>query len=247
MKKRNFRSIFTRIISVVLFILVWQFAAEINKDIQTINPSFLPSPTDVIATLKDYFDRNILFDNIIISVERVLKGFLIGSLVGILFGCFIASSKIIEDVIDPIISFIGAIPTYAFMPLFIIWFGVGESAKTALIAFATFMPVMTYTVQGVKSVNPIHIRSAKSLGVPDYKILWMVILKTATPFILSGMKISLAMSFSALIVAEMMGSKQRAWIYYYKLKKLVQSFGHVYGHGTYRITLSINTINPCIH
>ena len=99
-----------------------------------------------------------------------------------------------------------AVPVFAFLPMFIIWVGIGEASKIALIAYATFIPMLIYIENGIRDTDPLLIRSAKSLGATDHQIFTKVILNSALPTIFDGMKISLALTFSALVVAEMMGA-----------------------------------------
>lgn len=202
--KKNYS--FVRVISIIVFLVIWELGSVYVKRTQVINPNFLPGPTDVLATGIEYAKDGTLLVNLEASFVRVLKGFGIGSFIAILVGYFMAKYPLVENIIDPIFSMLGSIPAYAFMPLFIIWFGVGEGSKLTLIAFSTCLPVLSYTIQGVKSVDPLLIRSAKSLGANELQVFSRVIFKTELPFVLEGMKISLALSFSALIVAEMMGA-----------------------------------------
>lgn len=195
-----------RIISVLVVLIVWQAYSTYNKSVLIMNPAFLPAPTDIFQTALKYWNEGRLIPNIWVSFVRVMKGFTIGTILAVIIGYFMAKNPVFENIIDPIFSLLGSIPAYAFMPLFIIWFGVGEDAKTILIAYSTCMPVLTYTVQGVKSVDPLLIRSAKSLGADNGQVFRKVVMKTALPFIITGMKVSLALSFGALIVAEMMGA-----------------------------------------
>uniref|UniRef100_UPI00242A8EE7 ABC transporter permease n=2 Tax=Megamonas TaxID=158846 RepID=UPI00242A8EE7 len=97
---------------------------------------------------------------------------------------------------------------FAFLPMFLIWFGIGESSKIALIAYATFVPLITYVIDGIKNTDPVLIRSARSLGATPFQVFTKVIFKSAMPHIFAGMKISLALTFSALVVAEMMGASE---------------------------------------
>ena len=95
----------------------------------------------------------------------------------------------------------------AFLPLFIIWFGIGEFPKILLIAWSTFIPVLVYTLDGLKSVNSTLVRSALSLGASQKQIFTRVIIPSAIPSILVGVEVSLGLSFSALVVSEMMGAE----------------------------------------
>src|SRR5256712_3048098 len=121
-------------------------------------------------------------------------------------GFWVGRSRRLESMAAPLLDLVGPIPPFALLPIFIIWFGVGELPKLVFIAYATFLPVLAYTVDGVKSVNPLLIRSAYSLGASEMQIFRRVVLKSALPNIFVGMRVSLALSFSALVVAEMIGA-----------------------------------------
>lgn len=193
-------------ISLIMFFVIWQLYATLNEKMGWMNAAFLPKPTDVLLTFKKFYDEGKLFENIGVSLIRILKGFFIGSVIGVAAGYIMAKLTIFESILDPIINILGAIPPYAFMPLLTIWFGVGEFAKIVLIVLATFIPVLSSTIQGVKSINPLHIRSAKTLGCNEFQLFYHVVVKTALPFIIAGMKTSISLCFSALVVAEMIGA-----------------------------------------
>jgi len=99
------------------------------------------------------------------------------------------------------------VPCLALLPLFIIWMGIGEAPKIIMIAWATFLPILVYTLDGLKSVNANLIRSAMSLGASPRQIFLRVILPSTIPNILVGANLSLGLAFSALIVSEMMGAR----------------------------------------
>lgn len=200
------KSRFIQAFSLILFFAIWQVLATLNQSIQWFNPQFLPSPIDVCKTTIDYIKDGTLFNQILASTIRVLLGFILGTIVGILLGILMSRSKLLNDLINPVLNLIGPIPVYAFLPIFIIWFGIGEISKISLIAYATFLPQLTYTMDGIKNVNPIWVRSAMSLGASEQQIFRKVILKAALPNIFVGMRVSLALTFSALVVAEMMGA-----------------------------------------
>lgn len=188
------------------FFLIWQIFGMMNSRFEFFNPAFLPSPADVLKVGYQMVLDGSLSQHILSSFVRILMGFGIGAVVAIILGIIITRSELIESIIDPILSMIGPIPVFAFLPLFIIWFGVGEFPKITLIAYATFLPILTYTIDGLKSINPVLIRSALSLGASEFKVFTKVILKSALPNIFVGMRVSLALTFSALVVAEMMGA-----------------------------------------
>ncbi|MCR4961483.1 MAG: ABC transporter permease [Lachnospiraceae bacterium] len=204
LKKNTY--VLINIVSVIAFFIIWQIYAQANKEHSYINPKFMPAPTDILTTFKKYLDAGTLFENIYVSVLRIAEGFALGTVIAVLLGYLMSKHPVFENIVNPLISFFGAIPPYAFMPLFIIWFGIGEDSKVILITFSAFLPMLSYTIQGIKSIDPLLIRSAKSLGANNLQVFRYVVLKSALPSIIAGMKVSVSLSFSALIVAEMIGA-----------------------------------------
>ena len=178
----------------------------LNAAYELFNSVFLPSPTMVLGAARDLIQAGELHVHIIQSAFRLLIGFSLGTVGGVFLGILVGRSRRFERVIDPLMNLIGPIPPFALLPMFIIWFGVGEMPKLLFIAYATFLPVLASTVEGVKSVNPLLIRSALSLGSTEAQVFRRVILKSALPSIFVAMRVSLALSFSALVVAEMIGA-----------------------------------------
>jgi sulfonate transport system permease protein len=149
----------------------------------------------------------IILDSVLSSTIRISFGFVIGCTLAVVVSIIMSRYVKVEHWISPILSMVGPIPALALLPLFIIWFGIGEFPKVLLIAWTVFIPVHVYTLDGLKSVNPIFIRSAMSLGASQWQILKKVILPSAMPSILVGAQVSLGLAFSALVVSEMMGAK----------------------------------------
>jgi ABC-type nitrate/sulfonate/bicarbonate transport system permease component len=192
--------------TLVAFFGLWQAVSVYNQAHHLFNPVFLPSPTMVIQAGQDLFRTGDLQRHIMASALRLLGGFGLGTIVAVGLGILITRSRIIENIADPLLTLIGPIPPFAFLPMFIIWLGIGENSKLTLIVYATALPILAYTVDGMKNVNPLLIRSALSLGASELQVFRRVILMSALPNILVGMRISLALSFSALVVAEMVGA-----------------------------------------
>ncbi len=195
-----------RWVTLALLFAGWQALSMYNQAHRMFNPVFLPSPTMVLQAAADLWRTGELQQHIVASALRVVVGFGLATLVAVTLGMLVTRSKIFENVLDPILNMLGPIPPFAFLPMFIIWLGIGENSKTTLIVYATSLPILAYTIDGMRSVNPLLIRSALSLGASEFDVFRRVILKSAMPNILVGMRISLALSFSALVVAESVGA-----------------------------------------
>lgn len=197
-----------KIFSLLFFFGLWQLISYLNSLNEWFNPVFLPSPAMVIETAYDYIIDGTLIGHIGMSFYRMIIGFVIGVVIAVVLGILIATKRDFDNIFTPILNLVGPIPVFAFLPMFLIWFGIGESSKIALIAYATFVPLITYVIDGIKNTDPVLIRSARSLGATPFQVFTKVIFKSAMPHIFAGMKISLALTFSALVVAEMMGASE---------------------------------------
>lgn len=197
-----------KIFSLLFFFGLWQLISYLNSLNEWFNPVFLPSPAMVIETAYDYIIDGTLIGHIGMSFYRMIVGFVIGVVIAVALGILIATKRDFDNIFSPILNLVGPIPVFAFLPMFLIWFGIGESSKIALIAYATFVPLITYVIDGIKNTDPVLIRSARSLGATPFQVFTKVIFKSAMPHIFAGMKISLALTFSALVVAEMMGASE---------------------------------------
>lgn len=191
----------------LLFFVLWELFSRVNETAKFFNPNFLPAPTVLLSEGWELAKTGIITDSIISSTIRILLGFVIGSAVAVALGVVMSKFKAVERWFSPILNLVGPIPALALLPLFIIWFGIGEFPKVLLIAWTTFIPVLVYTLDGFKSVPSTLIRSALSLGATERQIFTRVMLPSAIPNFLVGAQVSLGLSFSALIVSEMMGAK----------------------------------------
>jgi ABC-type nitrate/sulfonate/bicarbonate transport system permease component len=201
------KAAFRSLLPVIVFFILWELIARFNQQLSLFNPLFLPPLTMILSDGWELAKTGIIADSVLHSTIRILVGFSLGSVAAVLLGVLISRSQLAENWISPILNLIGPVPALALLPIFIIWFGIGELPKILLIAWTTLIPVLLYTLDGLKSVKPTLIRSALSLGAKERQIFARVILPSAIPSILVGIQVSLGLSFSSLIVSEMMGAK----------------------------------------
>lgn len=171
-----------------------------------VDPVMLPSPTDVFWSTAELARTGELREHIGASLIRVSIGYGLGSLLGVILGVLLGRSAFLEALVGPILQMARAIPPLALVPLIIFWFGVSESAKISLIAWAAFFPVWINTLLGVKGPNPLLIRAGQSLGARGHLLLSKVVLPAALSPIFSGMRVSLSLSFTVLVAAELAGA-----------------------------------------
>lgn len=195
-----------RVISIIGFFVIWQSIGWLNEANGWFNPVYLPTPIAIVHAGIEMASDGSLWTNILISLQRIFLGVSIGTILAFFTAILFVKYKTVEALISPIFNFIGPIPVIALLPAVVIWCGIGEFSKLIIIAFSTFMVVLSYALDGMKNTDPLLIRSAMSLGANSYQVFTNVIIKSAMPNIFSGIKASLSGSFAAMVVAEMMGA-----------------------------------------
>ncbi|MBS0219640.1 MAG: ABC transporter permease [Proteobacteria bacterium] len=184
-------------------VLLWQLVLSVAL----VDPRLMPAPLAVFQAAVEMAASGELFQHIAASVARALSGLVIGSAIGIAFGIFTGRVAVFGFLMEPIAQLFRSIPAIAFVPLAIIWFGLGEQSKLFLITFGVFFPVWINTLMGVKSIRPVYIRAARSLGVSRRQLLRLVILPAALPYIITGVRISVSIAYIMLAAAEMAGAR----------------------------------------
>lgn len=200
LRSRRSRKIF----SVVVFLASWAAIAEVNLRVQFINPLLLPTPWEIVIAAWEL--RQFTWLDVSTSLSRALAGFAIASALGILFGLLVGYIRLAEDMFETLIELFRPIPALAFLPIFIMWFGIGEVSKVLLIAYACFFPVFLNTQQGVRYVDPVLVRAAYSLGAKPLQIFTNVIIRGALPEIMTGLRAAIALSLIVLTAAELVAA-----------------------------------------
>ena len=167
----------------------------------------LPKPSDVLATFRELWESGLLFKHLAPSLSRLAVGAAIGASIGIVVGVLIGLFSYARAGLVPLVAAIFPIPKIALLPLFVIWFGIDETSKYALIAFGTFTPTVVATYGAVDNVDRSLIRMGQSFGLSWFSIVRKIVLPGAMPGILSGLRISLAIAIILLVAAEMLGAE----------------------------------------
>ncbi len=216
MKNIRLKSLAEGLAVPVAVVALWQLACTLGL----VNPMVLPSPAAVVVRWWAYLAPMEAFDpaehsriawlfsgellhDALGSLQRVVFGFLVGAGLALPLGLFMGSSDTIYRYINPLMQVLRPIPPIAYIPLSILWFGLGDAPAIFLIAIGAFFPVLMNTIAGVRHVDGIYIRAARSLGASRMTIFRRVILPAATPYILSGARIGIGTAFIVVIVAEM--------------------------------------------
>lgn len=167
----------------------------------------LPRPSDVARTFVDLWDTGMLFTHLLPSLNRLIVGSAMGISTGILVGVMIGLFSYVRAGLVPLVAAIFPIPKIALLPLFVIWFGIDEGSKYALIALGTFTPTVVSTYGAVDNVDRTLVRMGQSFGLSWLSIVRKIVLPGALPGILSGMRVSLAIGIILLVAAEMLGAE----------------------------------------
>lgn len=190
------------ILSVILCILI----IEVLIRAEIINSVFIPPPSEIIKGTYVLLKEGKIFSHISITMQRIIFGFLISVLLGISTAVLCSMSKLIENALYPLIEFIRSIAPLALLPAFMLIFGIGMISKIAIIVWVTWIPIFLNTLHGMKSVDEILIKAAKSMGSTKLDIALKVIIPAAFPFILAGLRLGMGSAFLVLVAAEMMGA-----------------------------------------
>ncbi|HED1447481.1 TPA: taurine ABC transporter permease TauC [Enterobacter hormaechei subsp. steigerwaltii] len=191
---------------VVLLAVWWAVAAQ-----QWVSPLFLPPPGQVLEKLitiagpQGFMDAT-LWQHLGASLMRILVALLAAVIIGVPVGIAMGLSPTVRGILDPLIELYRPVPPLAYLPLMVIWFGIGETSKILLIYLAIFAPVAMSALAGVKSAQQVRIRAAQSLGASRAQILLFVILPGALPEILTGLRIGLGVGWSTLVAAELIAA-----------------------------------------
>lgn len=190
--------------------LLWLWWAVTTAGL--IEPLFLPSPQAVLTRgwqlLGEGYMNASLWQHLGASLGRIGLGLLAAVLTAVPLGIAIGRHRIARGIFDPLIEFYRPIPPLAYLPLIVIWCGIGELSKVLLIYLAIFAPVAIATATGVRNVDPTKLRAAQSLGATPAQLVRHVILPSALPDILTGIRIGLGVGWSTLVAAELIAATE---------------------------------------
>jgi taurine transport system permease protein len=196
-------SLAVKILSVLAFLALWTTATELGW----VSPIFLPSPAAVASQAGKLMHAGDLWEAMAASSRRVFLGFAIAAAVAVPLGVVMGVWWPAKAVMDPFISLLRPLPSITWIPLSILWLGIGEGQKTMIVFMGSWIYILLYTVESTKRVDPLLIRAARNLGASDLAIMREVILPGALPGIISGLKVTLAISWSCVISAEMVAAQ----------------------------------------
>ena len=190
----------------VFLILVWQFASTVW--LPRIDPHMavlMPAPTSIAKTAAAMIASGELLYNLLASLRREATAFLFAA-TAIPLGMAMGWWRVVYNQVNPVMEILRPIPPLAWIPLSILWFGLGDEQNEFIIFLGMFFPILVNTIVGVKNIEPNLVRAARSLGAPERKVLWRIVLQGALPQIITGVRIGLGVGWMALVAAELVGA-----------------------------------------
>jgi taurine transport system permease protein len=185
-----------------VFLLWW-----ISTGLGWIAPIFLPAPRDVWHAAQLAMRNGELLLDITTSARRVFLGFALAALVAVPMGVVMGVWRPAKAIMDPFISLLRPLPSITWIPLTILWLGIGEAQKIAIVFMGSWIYILLYTVESTRRVDPLLLRAARNLGASDIAVMREVILPGSLPGIIAGLKVTLAISWSCVLTAEMIAAQ----------------------------------------
>ncbi|WP_213736835.1 ABC transporter permease [Bradyrhizobium sp. dw_411] len=198
---RRHRSLGLTIMSLILGFAGWQLLSTF-----VFSPFLVPPPVRVIRTAIPMLLSGEILHDVLISLSRVFVGFITGSIAAILLGVILGRISTLHDLVDPIIELLRYLSPTAMIPIAVIWFGIGEMSKYFLIFWGTFFIMLVNTIAGVLRTPIARQRAAQCLGASQLEIFAYIVVPSAVPYIVTGMRVAMASAFMSIIPAEILAA-----------------------------------------
>lgn len=189
--------------AIVAFLLVWELVPRIGL----VDDIFLPPFSRVLVTWSELAANGQLLEHLGASLARSLAGFLLAVVLAVPLGVLIGWYRLVDELLNPLLEVLRNTAALALLPVFVLLLGLGEASKVSLIVFACTWPILLNTISSVRTVDPLLIKSARSLGFPSLQLFVKVVLPAAVPSVFTGIRLAGANSILVLVAAEMAGAK----------------------------------------
>jgi NitT/TauT family transport system permease protein len=194
--------IFRNSLAIVLFLLLWELAPRFGL----INRTFMPPFSEIIVKGVEYAWSGQLAPQILVSVGRAAGGFALGVVTAVPLGILLGWYRPLEAYLNPLLQLLRQTNPVSLFPAFILLFGIGYFTNVAIIYWVVVWPILLGTTSGVKYVDPLLVKYARSVGLSDTQLLLKVVLPSSVPSIITGMRLAVTYSFLMLVVSEMVGA-----------------------------------------
>lgn len=203
----------------LIVIILWQLVSNFG----IINPISLPSPIKILEKSFEIIKDGSLARNIASSIKRVIIAYGIASFSAIILGLIVGWSKIFEKMTDIIIQILKPIPPIAWIPLAILWFGIGEGSKLFIIAIGSFFPIFVNVVEGIRNIDSKYIEVASLFKISLFKLIFKVLLPGALPAIMTGLRVGLGVAWVCVVAAELIAAESGIGYLIMDARSLAQS------------------------
>lgn len=198
------QKIFKQTIVLLALIIFW----EVGPSIGLVNPAFFPTFSEVVSSWGRLLISGELFDHFSASIVRSLSGFVLALLIAIPLGLLIGWYPLAKDLLNPTLELFRNTAALALLPVFMLFLGIGETSKIAIVLFACTWPILLNTIAAVRNVDPLLIKSARSMNFSSLKLFVKVILPASVPTMFTGIRLAGTGAILVLIAAEMVGAKE---------------------------------------
>jgi ABC-type nitrate/sulfonate/bicarbonate transport system permease component len=191
----------------VLALGAWETASAIGW----LSPFLFPPPSRILEGLFELWSAGFpdgirLWQHLGVTIGRIVQGFLLAMALAIPIGLVVGRLSVLERLLHPIVTFARSIATLSLLPLAIVWFGIGETSKVFLIAYACFWVMLSNVIAAVKYIDPILLRAAQTMDVTGSRLFFSILLPAALPRLLAGARVALGVGFMVIVGAEMIGT-----------------------------------------
>lgn len=196
------------VISVLVFVAVWWLATD---GLRLLPKTSLPSPTTVFKSFLNKWsdkrpDGSTLGRHILTSLQIAIYGFLAGGIIGIPLGITMAWNRKVDNIVKPLFDLVRTIPPIAWIPIMILWLGIGAKAKAGIVFLSAFIPCVINSYSGIANTNKVHLWVAQTFGASRMQMLFKVAIPSALPSMFTGLKLSLNNAWATLVAAELLGA-----------------------------------------
>lgn len=188
--------------SVLVFFLIWEYIGTSGL----INPLFISSPSAIVGSAVQWVQEGSIWNDLFVSGTEFVVGFALAIVVGIPFGILLGWYRTFNYIFEPFVFGLNATPRVALVPLFIIWFGIGLWSKVAIVFLGAFFPLVLNAYAGVRTVDDLLLRAARSFGANDWQIFRTITLPSSVPFVLAGLRVGLGHALIGIVIGELVAA-----------------------------------------
>ena len=191
-------------LSMLTFLALWEIVVRAGL----VNPLFTSSPSRIVAAAIEMFAEESFYGHLEVSAEEFFSGFLLAIVIGVPLGILMGWYSRVNAILEPFVSALYATPRIALLPLVVIWFGIGIASKVAIVFLGAIFPILVNTITGVRTIDADFVKVARSFGATDRQMFLTVVLPSAVPMLLTGLRLGLGHALVGIVVGEMYGATQ---------------------------------------